>query len=337
MKKALILIMFLLLFGCQTRVPVIPLLIYDMNDDYMRDFESRIQEANLMNFRIETYDCQNSQIIQNEYLEEVLKKDNPLIIINPVDRLSAHAMIEKAKQTGAKIIFINREPLPEDMDLYDSVYYVGADAKQSAELQAEIIMDLFGGNPYSLNEFDLNSDGVIQAVILKGEQGHQDAEARTKYVIDELENEHYQVEVLDIAIANFDMDLAEIAMNQLIEEYGDQFEVVIANNDAMAIGAIKTLTEHQYFDDMDMNGVIDRDTEPWIPVVGIDGLDIAIESMNNGYLYGTVLNDSQSMAEAIVELANILLNNLSLDDFSYVITDSKYIWIDYQKFVNDSV
>ncbi|MBU1141932.1 MAG: galactose ABC transporter substrate-binding protein [Firmicutes bacterium] len=333
MKKLLILIIVLFLFGCQTKTTIIPLLIYDMNDTYMEDFEQRIRNNADDELSIVTYDCQNSQIIQNEYIEQLMDDGYQLLIINPVDRLSVYAIIEKAMQTNTTIIFINREPLEIDMNLSDSLYYIGADARQSAELQAEIVMELFGGNPNQLNQFDKNSDGVIQTVILKGEQGHQDAEARTQYVIETLDNENYQVEVLDVVIANFDTDTAVIAMEQLIDKYGNTIEVVLSNNDAMAIGAIKALKNYNYFIDANHDGIIDRESETWIPVIGIDGLDIAIDQIEKGYLYGTVLNDSQKMADAIYELSYALLIDKTLDGFEYTITNEKYVWIDYQKMI----
>jgi methyl-galactoside transport system substrate-binding protein len=333
MKKISLLLFAFLLLGCEAKKPEIPLLIYDMQDAYMFDFEDRIQNAMTDEILLTTVDGQNSQIIQNEDIDKWISMKVPLLIINPVDRLSVYSIIEKAKKNGTKIIFFNREPLAQDMALYDSVYYVGADAAESAKIQAEIIMELFGNNP-QLNEMDKNGDGIIQTVILKGEQGHQDAEARTKVVIETLTDAGYKVEVLDISIANFDRQSAKVAMDGLIAAHGQKIEVVISNNDAMALGAIESLTEKEYFIDANNDGRIDRSSEVWIPVIGIDGLDIAMEKINSGYLYGTVFNDSQNMAEAIVELAQLLLSGEDISGFSFTITDKKYIWINYKKITN---
>jgi methyl-galactoside transport system substrate-binding protein len=331
-KLGFILFAFILL-GCEVKKFEIPLLIYDMQDAYMFDFEEKIQKATEDVFVLTTVDGQNSQIIQNEDIDKWINKKVPLLIINPVDRLSVYSIIEKAKKSGTKVIFFNREPLAQDMALYDSVYYVGADASESAKIQAQIIMELFGNDP-QLNKFDKNSDGIIQAVILKGEQGHQDAEARTKVVVETLLDAGYKVEVLDISIANFDRQSAKTAMDGLISTHGQNIEVVISNNDAMALGAIESLTEKGYFIDTDKNGKIDRDSEVWTPVVGIDGLDIAMEQIDSGYLYGTVFNDSQNMAEAIAELANLLINGEDASNLSFTITNGKYIWISYKKITN---
>jgi methyl-galactoside transport system substrate-binding protein len=331
-KLGFILFAFILL-GCEVKKFEIPLLIYDMQDAYMFDFEEKIQKATEDVFVLTTVDGQNSQIIQNEDIDKWINKKVPLLIINPVDRLSVYSIIEKAKKNGTKVIFFNREPLAQDMALYDSVYYVGADASESAKIQAQIIMELFG-NDSQLNNFDKNGDGIIQAVILKGEQGHQDAEARTKVVVETLLDAGYKVEVLDISIANFDRQSAKTAMDGLIATHGQNIEVVISNNDAMALGAIESLTEKGYFIDTDKNGKIDRDSEVWMPVVGIDGLDIAMEQIDSGYLYGTVFNDSQNMAEAIAELANLLITGEDVSNLSFTITNGKYIWISYKKITN---
>lgn len=334
MRKLLILFLILVLSGCSSMSDSVPLIIYDMKDDYMEDFERRIVENAEGIIDIKTYDSRGSQVIQNELIEELIMK-YPLLIVNPVDRLSAYTIIEKANETKTPLIFINREPLNTDLENSEDVYYIGADPVGSAVLQAEIVMDLFGGNAQALNSKDLNGDNVIQAIILKGQIGHQDAELRTEYVISEIEDNGYNLEVLEIRVANFSMETAEIEMSLLLEEYGDAVEVVIANNDAMAIGAINTLVEEGYFIDTNNNDIIERDMEAWIPVIGIDGLEASIDLIDRGFLYGTVINDSESMAEAIVALANAIVNDLNISDLEYEIIDGKYIWIEYQKYTNE--
>jgi methyl-galactoside transport system substrate-binding protein len=335
MKKIMVITLLLLLSGCKVTDNSVPLIIYDRNDTYMTDFESRILTKANGTVDYSVFDSQNSQVIQNEIIEQQLAKNAKLLIINPVDRLGAYTIIEKAKQTNTAIIFINREPLAEDLQNGENVYYIGADPRASARLQAEIVMDLFGGNPSDLNEMDLNDDNIIQAIILKGQIGHQDAELRTEYVISEIEMNGYQLEVLEIRVANFDLETAETEMGLLLEEYGSSIEVVISNNDAMAIGAINTLVEEGYFVDTNSNGVIERETELWIPVIGIDGLPQSIDLIDRGYLYGTVINDSDSMAEVLVQLTKAILSGQDVNDIGYELTDGIYFWVDYQKYTKE--
>jgi methyl-galactoside transport system substrate-binding protein len=332
MKYLLIILNILLLTACSNTVDAIPLVIYDYEDLYMQDFKTLIINSIEGEYVYESYDSKNSQIIQNEIIENVLKENYPLLIVNPVDRLGVYPIIEKAKGVGTPIIFINREPLEEDLNLWDQVYYVGANAEQSAFLQAEIIIELFGEDPDALNAYDLNNDDKIQAVILKGEPGHQDAEIRTDAVVEYIEDAGFNLDVLTITEANFSQSIAETEMQNIIDEYGDSIEVVISNNDAMAIGAINTLKENEFFIDTNENGLIERDIDTWLPVIGIDGIPQAVSLIEDGYLYGTVLNDSDAMAQAINELANAILQGKPLDDLTYPVVDNNYIWIDYKKF-----
>ncbi len=39
----------------------------------------------------------------------------------------------------------------------------------------------------------------------------------------------------------------------------------------MAIGAIEAMIDNELFIDLDESGIIDKETEPWIPVIGVDG------------------------------------------------------------------
>lgn len=328
-RLGLIVLVGMLMSGCADPQKTIPLMIYDMNDPYMANFEHQIIEASQTLFEVVTYDATNSQIIQNEQVDQLMKH-NEVIILNPVDRLSVFSILDKAKINQNKLIFFNREPLISDLETYDHVYYVGADAIQSATLQASLIMDIFGNSP-SLNQFDKNQDHIIQAVLLKGEQGHQDAEARTQYVVSSLLEAGYAIQILETDIDNWDRSIAKDSTLSWMKNYGDDIELIISNNDAMALGAIDALKETGYMDDVNQDGKIDNTVEPWLPVVGIDGLDEAVESIRSGYLYGTIVNDSKAMAEVIVELAEALQEGTSLDQLSLPITDGKYIWIDYQK------
>ncbi|MCF7926191.1 MAG: galactose ABC transporter substrate-binding protein [Candidatus Izimaplasma sp.] len=337
MKKLIIAFLFislgLFLTGCRTKEVEVPLIIYDYDDLYMQQFEELIYDnKNYNSYRFESYDSKNSQIIQNDIINDVFLDNPRVIIVNPVDRLGVYPIIEKAKEKDVPIIFINREPLKEDMYSYDQLFYVGAKPEQSAIFQADIIIDLFGGNSYYLNELDKNNDNNIQCVILKGEPGHQDAEIRTERVVQELTDRGFHIDILIIEEAYFSQEIAKEKMTDLLVEFGNTIELVISNNDAMAIGAIEVLKEEGYFVDENDNGVIDRDTETWMPVVGIDGLPIALELIDQGYLSGTVLNDSKSMALAINELTNALVTGEKLSDIMSDLEDDKYIWIDYKKY-----
>ena len=327
----------LLLAACGPQEKKAGLAIYNQNDPFIDTFTHQIRTLSaLENFTLmDPYNGQNSQMIQNEQIEDMMNQNPDLLIINPVDRLAVYPVIRNLKKQEIPVIFFNREPLRQDLDLWDKAFYVGARAAQSGRLQGELLIQLFGGDPGHLNRYDRNGDNRIQAVILKGEQGHQDAEIRTSEVVRTFEERGFRLEILLTEVANWNQEQAFEKMEAILQNWGDRIEAVLSNNDAMAIGAINRMKSEGWFADSNNNGMVDPLDEKWIPVVGIDGLDEAVEYINRGYLYGTVLNDSREQARAIVELTALLLENRPLSALSFPLEEGKYIWIDYKVFHSD--
>lgn len=337
MKKisAVMLLLVFLLTGCQTNSSEIPLILYNEVDPYILEFKDNIFKYSKDVLDIKSYDSQNSQLLQNEIIENVLEDNPSVLIINPVDRLGAYTIIDKVKEDDIPIIFINREPLKKDMNSWTKLYYIGAPAENSAILQSEMIHEIFG-SPNDMTKYDLNGDNIIQLVLLKGEQGHQDAEIRSEVVIEELENIGYELDILSIEICDWQEEIAKNHVDELMKNIDQTIELVISNNDAMAIGAVESLLESGLFEDTNEDGYYDKETEPWIPVIGIDGIQEAFSYIDNGLLYGTVINDSEEMSKALIELVDLLQKGEDISNYSYEITNDKYIWIDYKKYEKEN-
>ena len=103
--------------------------------------------------------------------------------MNIVDRFAASVVIDKAMAADVPVIFFNREPVEEDMNRWEKLYYVGADAKESAVLEGKILVDAYRKDPASL---DRNGDGTVSYVLLEGESNHQDSLIRTEWSIQTL-------------------------------------------------------------------------------------------------------------------------------------------------------
>lgn len=331
MKYTYIFILGALIFmsSCRHGEKTVSLFLYNLNDPYMSFFTEQIKSEAEGLFNLQIFDSQNSQIIQNEFIESRIK-DSDLMIINPVDRLGAYSIIRKLKSKNIPVIFFNREPLAEDLRIWDEAYYVGAKAQQSGQIQAQMIMELFGNDPGHLNKYDRNGNGIIETVILKGEQGHQDAEIRTSEVVKTFNDSHFKLDILLTEVANWNREEAYEKMKIILDKFSDSIELVISNNDAMALGAISIMRQMGLFRDDNENGLIDPDDDSWLPVVGIDGLDVAVDMINQGYLYGSVLNDSSAQAQAIVELSDFLIKGKDLNLMKSFLERDNYIWIDYK-------
>ena len=81
------------------------------------------------------------------------------------------------------------------------------------------------------------------------------------------------------------------------EANGNMVELVIANNDGMAEGAIAALQAAGY----NVEG-----GEKTIPVFGVDATDSAKEKIQKGVMTGTIKQDAEGMANTIATLvANV--------------------------------
>jgi methyl-galactoside transport system substrate-binding protein len=267
-----------------------------------------------------TCDAGNSQSVQNQQITDLIGDGYDLFVINAVDRLACRSIVEKCAKQELPVIFFNREPLGDA--LYGSdVFYVGADADSLGEKQADMVAGLFADR-FAGSKFDRTGDGVVQVVILKGEQGHQDAEKRTDHCVSRLKEWGYAVDVLAIEVADWNRRDGYEAMQRLYALYGNEIELVFSNNDDMALGAIDYLLEKGVF-----SGNRKAFNQPFV-IVGVDGTVVGLVAIRNGTLYGTVNNDSKKQAEAILMLVDYILNGKSFDDFPYTLTHSHYIYID---------
>jgi len=171
----------------------------------------------------------------------------------------------------------------------------------------------------------------VKTAILMGQQGHQDAEIRTSHVIEVLENSAFPLQLVDIKVANFSQSDAYEQTLSMIDEH-ETIELIISNNDAMAIGAIDALIELGKMSPYVEDETIDIEQDPWLPVIGVDALPISHQYLKSNHYYGTVLQDSSTMANAISEMVSLFIEGKSLNTYSYEVTDGHYVWIDYQEF-----
>ena len=275
---------------------------YNQSDIFISElldcFEEKLNQLEKGSFEatVTVRDGAGSQRIQNDQVKELVDAGCNVLCVNLVDRADPSEIIDIARENDIPIIFFNREPVAEDMMQWDKLYYVGADAKQSGVMQGELAADAIETEP----QIDRNKDGKIQYVVLEGEPGHQDAIIRTENAVDTLRGKGVELEKLSYGIANWNQAQAENRMLQMIGQHQNQIELVLANNDAMALGAIDAYKK------------LNR-TESALPVFfGIDGTKEGLEAIKEKKMAGTVYNDKEGQAEAMASFFNfVYVNNSS--------------------------
>lgn len=269
--------------------------LYQQDDTFIatiaQNLEQRSKEKEQqrgVKINLSITDSRGSQAAQNEQVDRFLAQGYDVLCINMVDRTAASVIIDKCQVANVPVIFFNREPVEEDLLRWEGAYYVGSQAAQSGTMQGQIVRNAWRRDR---ERWDKNKDGVLQYVLLEGEQGHQDTLLRTEYSVKELTLSGIQTEKLANDTASWQRGTAMSLMDQWIREFGRDIEVVLANNDDMALGAIDACLSYK----------MDEETMPLI--VGVDATPPALEALQLGTLAGTVKNDAQAQAQTIVDLA----------------------------------
>ncbi|HDR1319193.1 galactose/glucose ABC transporter substrate-binding protein MglB [Pasteurella multocida] len=263
--------------------------IYKYDDNFMSLMRKEINKEaeQFKDIELLMNDSQNAQAVQNDQVDGLISKGVKALAINLVDPAAAPTIIGKAKPDDIPVVFFNKDPGAKAIGSYEHAYYVGTDPKESGLIQGSLIAKHWQANP----AYDLNKDGKIQYVLLKGEPGHPNAEARTKFVIEELNNKGIQTEQLFIDTGMWDAALAKDKMDAwLSSSKANQIEVIIANNDGMAMGALEATKAHG----------------KKLPIFGVDALPEVLQLIKKGEIAGTVLNDGVNQGKAVVQLSNNL-------------------------------
>jgi methyl-galactoside transport system substrate-binding protein len=305
-------------------IPTIGVAIYKFDDTFMTGVRNAISTKAEGKATVDIVDSQNSQPTQNDKVDLFITKKVNALAINAVDRTAAGVIIDKAMAANTPVVFFNREPLPDDMQKWDKVYYVGAKAEESGMISGQLVVDYWKENPSA----DKNGDGVLQYVMLKGEPGHQDAELRTEFSVKAIEDAGIKVEKLAEDTAMWDRVKGQEKMAAFLAAHGDKIEVVLANNDDMALGAIEALKAAGYF-----NG------DKYMPVVGVDATAPALQALEDGTMLGTVLNDAVNQGNATLNIAVALAKGETpnKETTGFDLADGKYVWVPYKKITKDNI
>lgn len=193
-------------------------------------------------------------------------------------------VIEKVCGQNILVVFFNKEFFCKVLDSYDKVYYVGIDLKEFGIIQGDLIVKYWKVN---LN-WDLNKDGQIQYVLLKGELGYLDVEVCIIYVIKELNDKGLKIQQLQLDIVMW--DIVQVKDKMDVWFFGlnvNKIEVVIVNNDVMVMGVVEVLKVYN---------------KSSILVFGVDVLLEVLVLVKFGVMVGIVLNDVNNQVKVIFEL-----------------------------------
>ncbi len=290
---------------------------YTYSDTYISSVRSEMDKLLRGNgISYQNYDANGNQTTQTEQVTTALAKGTRLIAVNVVDTGSDDAakhIIDLASANGVPVVFFNRSVNESVVKSYDKCIFIGTDYEMAGHLQGEMIGNYLVEN---FDKIDLNSDGKISYVVFKGQEGNMEAIARTKYGVEDADkvltangkpklqfydtsnNNRYLVDQNGLWSSAAANDYMSTILAQYSETSGNMVELVIANSDEMALGAVAALQAVGY----------NKTPYKRIPVFGVDATDAAKEAVNDGKMTGTVKQDADGMAKTIAITAENYLN-----------------------------
>lgn len=285
--------------------------IYKFDDNFMTLYREELQKyfdklskETGNTYKLDIQDGKQDQATQTEQINNFIAQGKKIILANLVDPTAAGAIIGSAKSANIPVVLINREPEVKELEVWPGkTTYVGADATQSGTYQGEMIAALS-------NKGDIDGDGKVSYVTLYGDPANVDAQQRTKYSVKALKNAIPVNELAKPYNANWDTAKGQEFTASALEQFGKKLEVVFANNDGMAVGAVTAIE------------AAGRKVGQDIFVVGVDAIPDAMQLLNKGKLTGTVLNDHYNQSHTAADVAVKLMNGENVES---------YYWVDYVK------
>ena len=225
------------------------------------------------------------------------------------------------------LVFFNRQPSDPTtgkidmaaMNWNDKTYYVGFDAAGGGSVQGKLITDFLAQADASI---DRNGDGILGYVLCIGDVGHNDSKARTEGIRKALgtwagSTDPITVQEGSVTIGGTTFKVVELegkamtgtdgstwnanaateAMGGWATKFADQIDMVISNNDGMAMGCLQA-----------------SNYPAGVPIFGYDANADAIEAIGKGVLTGTVSQNVDAQATATLQVLRNLLDGLTGDD-----------------------
>ncbi len=290
---------------------------YTYSDTYISGVRSAMdkllsQSGNKYN----DYDANANQTTQTEQIQTSLAKGASALIVNVVDtgsNDSAQNIVNLAKNSDIPVIFFNRSVDESVVTDYEKCVFVGTDYEMAGHMQGQMIGEYLAEH---FDEVDLNKDGKISYVMFKGQEGNMEAIARTRFGVEDCNSvlaahnlaplEFYDASNKNAYLVDQDGLWSSAAaanyMSTILAQYSESnknmVELVIANNDEMALGAVSSLQSAGY----------NKSGAKTIPVFGVDATDAARDAIKNGGMAGTIRQDAQGMAQTITTILDNFAN-----------------------------
>ena len=275
-----------LLVGCgkntNSDTQKIGLIVSTLNNPFFVDLKTGIEnQAKKLGYDVVVLDSQNDPAKEVSNMEDISVKDVDVVLLNPVDSDSAIASVMVANNLDLPVITVDRAANGGEV-----VSHVASDNAEGGKMAAQYLINRLGDN--------------ANIVELEGIAGSSATRDRGAGFDNEIENSN--LNIITKQSADFDRTKGLSVMENIIQSKGD-IDAVFAQNDEMALGALKALQ------DANMDNVL---------VVGFDATDDAVASVNKGEMSATIAQQPILIGETAVNLTHRFLSGETVEAFAPV-------------------
>nr|WP_300144204.1 sugar ABC transporter substrate-binding protein [Propionicimonas sp.] len=225
--------------------------------------------------------------VQLSQVENFVSQGFDAILVIPQDTDASGPITEAAQSANIPLIYVAKNPAERPA----TVPYIGSDSIVAGTMQMEALAKLAGGKG--------------NVAILQGDPAQETARDRTQGCKDVIAK-NPGMKVIKEQAGNWYRDKGQSIMENWLQS-GDQIDVVCANNDEMALGAINAIKAANK--KLGAGGIL---------VGGVDATSDALASMEAGDLAVTIFQDAVGQGNAAIEAAVKLTKGEKVDEITFV-------------------
>ena len=290
-------------------------LIMALRDEFLSALEGGCKDAaTKAGVELTTQDAQNDTGKMLQYIETARNNGEDAVIINIVDPETAQQCIEAAGDL--KVVFVNRSVTEDVYSKFDeNACGVWSNEDTSGYYQGE----------WLANHFKEQGKTDVKYIMMCGTLGQVYTTKRTEGAIKALkDNGINPIPATSDLVGEYDRATAMDQISPLIDT--TDYDCVICNNDAMALGVIEA---------MKAKG-IDPSTKP---VVGIDATVDGVEAVKNGEMAMTVFQDPVGQGFGAVMAAANMCNGEAINANTDFETDEtgRLVWVPFEPVYPENV
>ena len=242
-------------------------------------------------------DSKNDQSRQDQQIRGLLATGCEMLVVEPVMVTALESVVEQAKNSAVPLLLIDREPDAAILASYEKLYYVGCQSSEAGTAQAGILehMNLKG---------DLNEDGVVSYMMLRGPEDHMDAQLISEGC--NLALTKYETDLVCTVTTQWDTESARADCAQGLSQFGRDIEVIFCNHALLAAGAVQAVENRGWMPGQD------------IYIVAVDSNAALQALIQKGAVFGTVTAQPQTRAEQITQTVISVLSGQQPEKCTYV-------------------